>query len=195
MEKTQDQIHLENLENRYAHGWYNDYPFKSIGNIIHWLYVYGYQNYDTAIIGEKKVWTGLSQKEVIATFIWQDELQMPIFDFEPRFSWLAKEQEFYIDKIMRHLTAERMFLDTLPGKINLNQKIMVKLTAHGKELYYLYFQKIRFPIVKKQKPNVVGYMSFQLWEFMSIFGGSMYNGAQDIIERNIIYWEGEKKEG
>lgn len=40
-EKSQKQISFENLYLRHKGGWWRNKPFHSLGNIIHWLYVYG----------------------------------------------------------------------------------------------------------------------------------------------------------
>lgn len=40
-EKSQDQIHFENLYVKHKGGWWTNHPSQSVGNIIHWLYVYG----------------------------------------------------------------------------------------------------------------------------------------------------------
>ena len=40
-EKPQEQIIFENLYLKHKGGWWRNHPFESLGNIIHWLYVYG----------------------------------------------------------------------------------------------------------------------------------------------------------
>lgn len=40
-EKSQEQIIFENLHSSHLGGWWRSYPPKSLGNVIHWIYVYG----------------------------------------------------------------------------------------------------------------------------------------------------------
>ena len=161
----------------------------------HWLYVYGYKFYDTAIIGEYKVWTDLSQTRLLADFEWNPRLQMPVFRFNnPR---LQEEQYFYLlekfgFRLMNtfHL-AEEMFLNTVKG-VNLNAEIFAKLTEEGEEIL-LSAGMSRGVMNLAYKKNEVGYRKFQLWDFMNIFGKHMYNGAPPLIENNMIYFQEEKK--
>jgi len=80
-------------------------------------------------------------------------------------------------------------------KINLNHIIKVKLTDLGNKIYedylrsqygslsdYLGLSKIRLKKIEDQD----GYIHFQLWEFMSIFGEHFYVGSEAVTEDNEI---------
>ena len=79
--------------------------------------------------------------------------------------------------------------------INLNHTIKVKLTDLGNKIYedylrsqygslsdYLGLSKIRLKKIEDQD----GYIHFQLWEFMSIFGEHFYVGSEVVTEHNEI---------
>ena len=79
--------------------------------------------------------------------------------------------------------------------INLNHTVKVKLTDLGNKIYEDYLQneykslshypglaKIRLEKAKDQD----GYIHFQLWEFMSIFGEHFYVGSEAVTEHNEI---------
>lgn len=81
--------------------------------------------------------------------------------------------------------------------ININDKIKVKLTDYGKELYRGYLAEINALIRLPISPRVLefdenGYTTFQLWEFMNIFGSEMFMGNKNIIEDNEIIYEYDK---
>jgi hypothetical protein len=69
-------------------------------------------------------------------------------------------------------------------KINLNDKIKVKLTEGAIRIlhsHYAAFEK--FPTPPKQNlPDQNGISEFQLWEFMQVFGHKMYLGGPPVIE-------------
>ena len=74
-------------------------------------------------------------------------------------------------------------------KINLNDKIKVKLTALGVQIHFNHYNKVntdyKRQIIKLQNCRPVideeGYTEYQLWEFMNIFGNYLYNGAENVI--------------
>lgn len=82
---------------------------------------------------------------------------------------------------------------------NINDEIKVKLTAHGKDILdkdvedtlstikTLISDKTYYPYhVDKD-----GYIEFQLWDFMRIFGPHFWNGCPQIIENNEIIFTPE----
>ena len=77
---------------------------------------------------------------------------------------------------------------------NINDEIKVKLTAHGKDILDKDVENI-LPIMKTcisdktYYPYHVdkdGYIKFQLWNFMRIFGSHFWNGCPQVIENNEI---------
>ena len=80
-------------------------------------------------------------------------------------------------------------------KINLNHTIKVKLTDLGNKIYEDYLQNeyellSHYPGLRwidlKHREDQDGYIHFQLWEFMSIFGEHFYNGSEAVTENNEI---------
>lgn len=75
-------------------------------------------------------------------------------------------------------------------KINLNERIKVKLTATGIKAYVDYMNEPNVvakhgqPVKTKYLLPTIddeGYTTFQLWEFMSIFGQYFYMGNNDQV--------------
>ena len=79
---------------------------------------------------------------------------------------------------------------------NINEIVKVKLTQKGKLIYSEHQieiqkrfnrDKIKIDLPLNAKVDNEGFSSFQLWEFMKIFGSHMYCGAEPIIEECILY--------
>lgn len=79
---------------------------------------------------------------------------------------------------------------------NINEIIKVKLIQKGKLIYSEYQieiqkrfnrDKIKIDLPLNAKVDNEGFSSFQLWEFMKIFGSHMYCGAESVIEGPILY--------
>lgn len=100
MEKTQDEIVLSNFIFELKHNEYSKYPFKSLGNIIGWLKALGLIQYDTVQIGDNKV---TLHGKLLATFIFDEKNEMPIFTFSSEWQWLKKPQELYIESIKKNV--------------------------------------------------------------------------------------------
>lgn len=88
-------------------------------------------------------------------------------------------------------------MDKKEYTINLNEHIKVKLTDYGKEVYYHQFDHInnRYgrEVCKPFTPRVDedGYTSFQLWEFIHIYGPYISVGFKKVIDPlDIIYTGG-----
>ena len=80
-------------------------------------------------------------------------------------------------------------------RINLNERVRVKLTDYGKEIYYHRVDDVNrrygrevckpsFPKVDKD-----GYSSFVLWDFMNLYGEHMTMGSQNVIKPLEIVYE------
>lgn len=77
---------------------------------------------------------------------------------------------------------------------NINEKVRVKLTPYGSSVYGSYIESIDYAgqedllgyAHEKAKPDANGYNQFQMWQLMAIFGEHMYNGAENVFEKNII---------
>ena len=86
-------------------------------------------------------------------------------------------------------------------KINLNDKIKVKLTTYGQNIHLDYYRDIlekystdifeKYPSLRQVlKIDQDGYTEYQLWEFINIFGDHICMGAQNVIEPLDIYFDG-----
>ena len=79
---------------------------------------------------------------------------------------------------------------------NINEIVKVKLTQKGKLIYSEHQieiqkrfnrDKIKIDLPLNAKVDNEGFSSFQLWEFMKIFGSHMYCGAETVIEECVLY--------
>lgn len=95
--KTQNEIALELIKSRHISNWYLDKPYKSLGSVLHWLYVYTILDIaETAMVGGQSTSGAIVKyrSEPFAHIYWNDELQMPIFVFlehKPTNSYWKKE--------------------------------------------------------------------------------------------------------
>ncbi len=72
-------------------------------------------------------------------------------------------------------------------RINLNESVKVKLTDFAKEIYYhkyddvnkRYGKEVCKPSFPEKDEN--GYSTFQLWNFMNLYGEYISIGSQEII--------------
>jgi len=101
------------------------------------------------------------------------------------------------------------FIKVLPSaektvnKININERVKVKLTDYGKEIFYHQYDNFNKTygkeIIKPYYPTVdsEGYTSFQLWRFMNLYGKyfdmGIYTDMQNVIEPLEIVFESEEK--
>lgn len=73
-------------------------------------------------------------------------------------------------------------------RLNLNDEIKVKLTEHGKDIYYHQYEQLNTAfgreICKPSYPKVDedGYTTFNLWCFMELYGAHLDMGLPNIIE-------------
>ena len=70
--------------------------------------------------------------------------------------------------------------------MNLNDFVWVKLTEYGEEIYKKYHVggfKVDPPKLEKDRR---GWVTFQMWELMKIFGRNCGNGAPNQFEDSII---------
>ena len=64
-------------------------------------------------------------------------------------------------------------------KVNLNQRIVARLTPFGKEQYRRYLWQFRDN--KHVSQNVPDVLEMGLWEFAQIFGPVLYNGNPQVV--------------
>lgn len=80
------------------------------------------------------------------------------------------------------------------ARINLNERIKVKLTDYGKEIYYHMnddmFRQTGLSVFKPEFPKTdeEGYTTFQLWDFIHIYGNYIGMGLPEVINPlEIVY--------
>lgn len=84
-------------------------------------------------------------------------------------------------------------------KINLNEMIKVKLTDHGKDIFYHQFDEINEFVgrvaLEPHYPEVDenGYTKFQLWQFIDQYGEHIGVGKKPIIMPFEMIYEEEKQ--
>lgn len=66
-------------------------------------------------------------------------------------------------------------------KINLNDWIKIKLTPYGEDVYRIFYCRLKLEPLPLRKDKD-GYVSFQLWDFIQIFGSYIYMGNKNVIE-------------
>jgi len=93
-ELSQEEIRFQNTAIKHYSGWWSDCPYKSVGSIMHWIYVYSnLQNAESIIIHEDHV---TLRGRSYATFSFDDSLQIPIFKFSDDHEWERLTQEAYL---------------------------------------------------------------------------------------------------
>ena len=82
-------------------------------------------------------------------------------------------------------------------KINLNEPVKVKLTDWGKEIYYHQYDRINKMVGREvckpryPKEDENGYIEFQLWCFMELYGEHIGITLPNVIEPLEIVYESE----
>lgn len=89
-------------------------------------------------------------------------------------------------------------LRSLPSaRINLNERIKVKLTDYGKEIYYHrlddVFRQTGLSVFKPEFPKTdeEGYTTFQFWDFIHIYGNYIDMGLPAVIKPLEIVYVGD----
>ena len=100
-DKSQEQIIFENLYRTHKGGWWRNHPFRSVGNVIHWLYVYGtLQIAELCTVGDGYV----EYHDMRMKFKFTDENpHIPHFyglDNE-KYSFILKNQEYYLNGLKK----------------------------------------------------------------------------------------------
>lgn len=86
-------------------------------------------------------------------------------------------------------------------RLNLNDNIKVKLTEHGKDIYYHQYDRTNAflgrELCKPSYPKVDedGYTTFQLWCFMELYGAHMGMTLPNVIEPLDIVFDAPTCEG
>lgn len=94
LELSQEQIKYENLKINAQLGEWKNYPFMSLGNALHWIYVYTKSSdiASTIQVGQNEV---TYRGKPMASIIWDDKLRMPLFTFTSEYEWIAQAQKDY----------------------------------------------------------------------------------------------------
>ena len=105
----------------------------------------------------------------------------------------ALSMAIYDSGIIEDLKQQRnVALETFPKhsniRIHLNDSVKVKLTDFGKDIFYHKFDDVNKhwgrEVIKPHFPKQddEGYSTFQLWDFMSLYGEHIGMGRQNVIE-------------
>ena len=86
-------------------------------------------------------------------------------------------------------------------KVNLNSYMKVKLNDLGKDIYYHQYDELNKMVtsykIKPKMPKVdeEGYTSFQIWQFMNLYGEYMKMGFEGVLESLDVIIENCWEEG
>lgn len=130
-------------------------------------------------------------------------------DLISRKAVLALAKDLTFEGGCNHRCIDVTEIHCLPGaektanKININEYVKVKLTDYGKEIFYHQYDNFNKTygkeIIKPRYPEVDsdGYTSFQLWDFMNIYGKyfdmGIHTDMQNVIEPLEIVFKSEEK--
>jgi len=79
------------------------------------------------------------------------------------------------------------------AKVNLNDHVKVRLNDYGMCVYKSFYAKYGLD-ASQLKMDKEGYVEFQLWDFMNVFGNSMHMGGNPPCDLNVlIQTTGEKE--
>jgi hypothetical protein len=77
-------------------------------------------------------------------------------------------------------------------KFNINDSVRVKLTDHGRDIWYHRNDELnkKFnlhpPLSSGYPLEVDGWFEEQLWVIMNVFGPHLYNGCKQVFEKNVM---------
>lgn len=130
MDLKQQEIRFENMDINHKGGWFREYPFRSVGNVMHWIYVYaGLHVADSATYGDGTV--DLHGKRV-ATFIWDETLKMPVFDFKSGYEHADEQQTIYISFLKKQVNDKWRELGEYEAKLDSIVKKSLELCVDRK---------------------------------------------------------------
>ena len=104
-------------------------------------------------------------------------------------TWFPKERQPYL-RFCGYCGANMDTIDIEPMKINLNDKVKIKLTAHGIKTYIDYMNdinngRVKNPIIlpKECLPTIDkdGYTTLLMWQLFSIFGKHFYMAMDPVF--------------
>jgi len=107
---TQEEIKFENMQSNRLGGWHRESPYKSLGNILNWLYVFGtFDMMENAMVGENEI---TYRGDVLAKIIWNDDLLMPMLVVpNDKYKFIEENQRIFIKVlktkkfvVLEHLT-------------------------------------------------------------------------------------------
>jgi hypothetical protein len=96
--KSQEQIQFESILCKTYDGEYRGAPYRSIGNVIHWIRAFGFLRYDEVTIGyssEQMVGAVQFFDKLVAFYELNDQLQMPVFLFTEDYQYCEEQQDLY----------------------------------------------------------------------------------------------------
>jgi hypothetical protein len=100
MEKSQDQISFENLHSRHLTGFWKEYELPSLGNVIHWIYVYC--NLDIAemvTVGDGVI---MLYGESFLEYEHRDGIPYFFNLVNPKYDFILANQKYYLDGLIKY---------------------------------------------------------------------------------------------
>ena len=98
---------------------------------------------------------------------------------EGMFEWYIKQGRIFRIKPEKTVDLGPYFKPKKWTKFNLNHHVKVKLNETGERLYLEHFTSTCLPLSSMKKPGEDGYMTFQMHEFMGLFGSHFGPCLQD----------------
>ena len=119
-----------------------------------------------------------------------EALKKRIIELENFSCQAEQETESLVEKLKQHIAELEGKETEKPTKLNLNDRVKVKLTPLGAEIYYHQYDDIHkdYPKMKKHlqsslpKVDENGYTEFQLWHFMELYGEHIGMCKKNVID-------------
>lgn len=108
---TQDEIKFENMQSANVVGLYHSSPYKSLGHVLHWLYVFAtFDIMENCVVGNDTV---IYHGKIIAEILWNDNLLIPIFDIKnDKYLFIKEKQDIFLKvlKNKKYVVLEHLLL-------------------------------------------------------------------------------------
>lgn len=120
-EKPQEQIIFENLYYKHKGGWWRTYKAPSLGNVIHWLYVYGTLNIaEQVTVGDGII--NLHGKHFCDYSYVEDNPNMPIFFNlqDEKYDFVLENQKYFLVGLNKF----NKFVETIDERYSYYEKII-----------------------------------------------------------------------
>lgn len=95
-DKTINEHIANDIDRMICHGWYSQYGFKSLGQIL--AFIYGYSN-QLRIAERVTVYESIVTlyEQALCTYTWDEERKIPIFKFVEMYKGCNARQKIYLE--------------------------------------------------------------------------------------------------